>query len=270
MTSFRPLSHRQRGLSLVELMVSVTIALALTVVIANLFIGSRDNHRLVENASRTQENSRFGMQVLGRAIRNAGYRADFTRSYDAVFGTGVSFIEGTEGAGSASDTLTMRFSGSGAGTSPVACADTSATQCTGADGRTLDCLGRRIDTNVIAVNQFQVRTTGSANGGPALFCSINAGTTWIEVVPDIENMQVLFGDPTSTDITVNRYLPASTTTMTSVLSVQVALLYRSSDPVMASPASKSYDLLGTTVGPFNDSRIRTVVTSAFVLRNRAP
>lgn len=270
MNAPRDLPFRQRGLTMVELMVAVAVGLAVTVVIANLFLGSRQNHRLVDNVSRTQENGRYAMQVLGRGIRGAGYRADFTRSHDAVFGTGVSFIQATNGAGSASDALTLRFTGSGSGTSAAACANTAATACAGADGRSLDCLGRRIDGNVVAVNMFQVRTAGSANGGPALFCSIDGGATWVEIVPDIENMQLLFGDPTSTDLTVNRYVDAATTTMANVLSVQVALLQRSSDPVMTSPAAKSYDLLGTTVGPFNDSRIRTVVTSSFVLRNRAP
>lgn len=264
--------RRSRGVSMVELMISVTIALLITIVMANLFLGSRQSYRAIDNTSRIQENARFSQQVLGRTLRLAGYRDDFTRTVDQTFGTGVSALTGAEGGGSVSDGLTVRFTGSGAGTSAAACADTIATACGGADGRVVDCLGRAIDRNVVSVNQFAIRTTGSANGGPALFCSIDSGTTWTEIIPDVENMQVLFGEPTSTDVAVNRFLAANASglNMSNVIAVRVALLYRSSDAVTVTNASKSYDMLGTTVGPFSDSRSRSVVTSTLVLRNRAP
>jgi type IV pilus assembly protein PilW len=261
--------RREAGLSLVELMISVTIAMLITIVMANLFLGSRESYRAIDNSSRIQENARYAQQHLGRTVRLAGFRHDFTRTPDQTFGTGVSAVDGTNGTGTASDSITVRFTGSGLGTSAAACANTEATACAGADGRVVDCLGRRIDSNIVSVNRFEVRTAGSANGGPALFCSID-GATWREIIPDIENMQVLYGEPTSSDLAVNRFLVAGSATMANVLAVRVALLHRSSEQVAATNASRSYDLLGVTVGPFTDSRIRSVTTTSIVLRNRAP
>jgi hypothetical protein len=145
-----------------------------------------------------------------------------------------------------------------------------ATACAGADGRVLDCKGRRIDSNVVSINEFQIRN--DANGIPGLHCRIDPASTadFELIIPDVDNMQIVYGEPTGTDLAVNRFLPADTATMANVLSVRIALLHRSTDAVAATSASKSYDLLGTTVGPFTDSRVRTVSTSSIVLRNRAP
>jgi type IV pilus assembly protein PilW len=273
--------RRQCGMSLVEMMVAMTIGLIITVVIANLFVGTKQTYRVQDDLSRMQENLRFAFQTLGRITRQAGYRADWNRTLDTVFGLGVSPIDGTNGTGAnGSDTLIVRFQGSGAGTSGAGCLATNS--CGGADGRVLDCLGNRVDrqmgpvpspyapvlNNTFVENWFRVRT-GGANGGPALFCSIDLGTTWVEIVPDIENMQVLYGEKTG-PTAVDRYLPAGTAglSMGQVLNVRIALLHRSPNLTAGATDTRTYDLVGTTVGPFNDQRIRLVATTNLVLRNR--
>ena len=90
--------RRQRGMSLVELMVAMTIGLIITVVIANLFIGTKETYRTQDDLSRMQENLRFAFQVIGRTVRLAGYRADWNRTVDQVF-LGNSPVDGTNGAG---------------------------------------------------------------------------------------------------------------------------------------------------------------------------
>jgi len=272
--------RRQRGMSLVELMVAMTIGLILTVVIANLFLGTKQTYRTQDDLARMQENVRFAFQIIGRSVRLAGYRAEWNKTVDQVF-LGNSPIDGTNATGAnASVTLIVRFQGSGTGLSSAGCLATNS--CGGADGRVLDCLSNRVDRQMgagtgagisYAENWLQVRT-GGQNGGPALFCSINQGTTWVEIVPDIENMQVLYGEKTG-PTAVDRYLDASKKgtaitdlVMAQVLNVRIALLHRSANLTAGETDTRTYNLVGTTVGPFNDQRIRLATTSNFVLRNR--
>jgi len=63
----------QAGLSLVELMVALVIALILIGGVIQIFIGSNQTYRFNEGASRVQENIRFGMETLQRDIRMAGF-----------------------------------------------------------------------------------------------------------------------------------------------------------------------------------------------------
>lgn len=63
----------QRGLSLVELLISIGIGLLITLVIAYLYTESRTTYRLNDNLARLQENGRIAMEFIGRDLRMAGY-----------------------------------------------------------------------------------------------------------------------------------------------------------------------------------------------------
>ena len=63
----------QRGLSVVELMVALLLASFLTMGMVYIFTSNSDTFRLNEASARVQESGRMAMDILGRAIRNAGY-----------------------------------------------------------------------------------------------------------------------------------------------------------------------------------------------------
>lgn len=67
-----PQVSAQRGVSLVELMVALIIALILTGGVIQIFLGSNQTYRLVEALSRVQENGRYAVNTLTRDIREAG------------------------------------------------------------------------------------------------------------------------------------------------------------------------------------------------------
>jgi type IV pilus assembly protein PilW len=69
------ISHRQTGLSLVELLVSMVLGLFLIGGILNLFISNRESFRVNENLSRMQENGRAAFDVMSRSVREAGENA---------------------------------------------------------------------------------------------------------------------------------------------------------------------------------------------------
>lgn len=63
---------KQKGLTLVELMVSLVIGLIVTGVVMQVFISNRQTFQLQESMSRVQESGRLGLQVLADEIRHAG------------------------------------------------------------------------------------------------------------------------------------------------------------------------------------------------------
>lgn len=64
---------RQAGLSLVELMVAVVIALILTAGVIQIFLASNQTYRVNEAVSRVQENARFAVDHLNYQVRMAGF-----------------------------------------------------------------------------------------------------------------------------------------------------------------------------------------------------
>ncbi|ACL74295.1 conserved hypothetical protein [Thioalkalivibrio sulfidiphilus HL-EbGr7] len=65
--------RRQKGLSLVELMVAMVIALILTAGVISIFVGSQTAYRFNDAMSRVQENGRYAINVLSHDVRMAGY-----------------------------------------------------------------------------------------------------------------------------------------------------------------------------------------------------
>ena len=63
---------RQRGLTLIELMVSLVLGLVLIGGVLNIFVSNRETFRVTENLTRMQENARTGFDFMARDIREAG------------------------------------------------------------------------------------------------------------------------------------------------------------------------------------------------------
>lgn len=63
----------QRGLSLVELMISLTIGLFLVVGLAVLFSSMSSTRNELDKSSRQIENGRYAIQLLSEGVRHAGY-----------------------------------------------------------------------------------------------------------------------------------------------------------------------------------------------------
>lgn len=85
MTPLRPLNalHKlphaqgQRGLSLVELMISMVIGLLLLIGVTSLIVNQSDSRAELEKASRQVENGRYAMQILHDDIEHAGYYVQY-------------------------------------------------------------------------------------------------------------------------------------------------------------------------------------------------
>ena len=193
---------------------------------------------------------------MARVIRVASYINDPNASRATVFPPTAMALDGTEGASGASDSITVRFQGSGAT----------------ADGTVLDCLGNQIAAASVSVNYYYIAT--GANGRSSLFCdntgSTGLGTTGaVELVPNVENMQILYGEDTDADSSANYYVNrTSVVAPDNIVSVRLAILFSSADFVASTTDTRTYSLLGTSYDPVDDRRLRRIYTTTVTLRNR--
>jgi type IV pilus assembly protein PilW len=69
------MKHRtsQRGFSVIELMVAMTLGLLVIGSVSALLVNSRKNYIVQDSVARLQENARFAMHLLTRDLRMAGY-----------------------------------------------------------------------------------------------------------------------------------------------------------------------------------------------------
>lgn len=115
---------------------------------------------------------------------------------------------------------------------------------------------------------YYVRNSNTAGVGPTLWQRIGNAAPQ-ELVQGVENLQLSFGVDTDDDMLVNEYRVASAVTdWSDVVSMSLAVLVRSPEEAGVERDNRTYNLLGTNVGPFNDRRHRAVFTTTVVLRNR--
>ncbi len=103
-----PILHAsQRGFSLVELMVAVTIGLIILAAVSGIFVTSKSTYNTTDSLARLQENARFAVHYLSRDIRMAGFTGctddlksvnNTLKTTDFAFQNISTPIEGLEGA----------------------------------------------------------------------------------------------------------------------------------------------------------------------------
>ncbi len=228
--------HKQQGMTLIEIMISLLIGVFLIGGVLQIFINTRQTYRMQENLSRMQENGRFALSFLSNDIRMADFRECPTvpRVATAVIGANDSGLNG-------SDTVTVTWQDN-------ICATPINTQT-----RTFSILA-------------------GASGQPALFS--NDGVVNNELIEGIENMQILYGEDTDlpVDGTPNYYVPADQVVdMGKVVSIRVSLLVRSiDDNLTTAPRAYHYPLPSSAATTPADRRLRRIFTSTIALRNRLP
>lgn len=109
--------YTQRGLTLVEIMVAMTVSLILLAGVGQIYLSSKQTYRVHDAVSRVQENGRFAIEMLANDLRMAdfwGCVSDATNvSNDVVGGGGIDVglggISGTDNSGyNGSDTLILQ------------------------------------------------------------------------------------------------------------------------------------------------------------------
>lgn len=239
----------QRGFTLVEIMVSVTISLLLLAGVMQIFISSKASYNLQNGISRLHENARFATDILVQNIGMAGLNVSpaIVSANTQDNATANATLGFTVTNGTASDTISVQYSS----TPPP-----------------VDCLGN--PTAGTAIDRYYL-------DGTNLMCLGNgtapAGTANPGVLAEgVENMQILYGIDTDDDDIANRYVIATNMgAVEDVVSVRIALLVNSVETVSGGTDSNLYSLLNTpTIGPIGDNLLRRVFTRTILLRNQAP
>jgi type IV pilus assembly protein PilW len=244
------LRRPQAGLTLLEMMIALSLGLLLVAGIGTIFVGSNQTYRVQEENARIQESGRFALDVLGRSIRQAGYwnmlptLVDLsTNPYVSATGTPtLAAVTGTDGAGTAPDSVTVQYDGTGAS----------------------DCSGAVIAAGATVQEIFDL----NANN---LRCNATP------LIANVEDLQFLYGIDTNGDQSADRYVTAPTTAQQPlVVSVRTCVVIRSQGLGITTSAQRYLNCagaLGTATGnaaftTAADTQLHRAFVATFNLRNR--
>ncbi len=267
---------RQRGLSIVELLVALVISMLLLTGVVQVFFSSKQTYASNEAASRLQENGRFALEFIAQSARHAGYveAANTTTAPPNPIATpgatncNTPRVCSTQGAGNTSDTIGF------------------ALQPRILEGARRDCLGNTLsgataNTDLI-INHFEI--IPGADGAPsALGCRswnfTKGAGEWVAgpgaspLIDGVDALQIQYGISTSGDRNnVNQYVSADRVTALNawndVVAVRIAVLANSIEPVDPPAPARRYVLLDAApTAAFDDGRARQVFTTTIKLRN---
>ncbi|MGB0732461.1 MAG: PilW family protein [Pontibacterium sp.] len=113
----------QLGLSMIELMISITISLLLMAAVIQMFVGSRVTYSVQSELAKLQESARFAMEFMTKDLRMTGYMGcapsdsllsvldDSSLFTNAEWTQNLDFTDGGAGSGAPdpSDTITIKF-----------------------------------------------------------------------------------------------------------------------------------------------------------------
>lgn len=148
----------------------------------------------------------------------------------------------------------------------------------GSDGNTQPHLNNSYDNSaeimkLVTHIYFIGRRDNSTSNPPSLYrraLTTDAALETQELVEGVELMKLSYGEDTdaTSDGVPNVYRdPSSVGNWRKVMAVRVGLLVKTTGNVEQEADTRTYDLVGTTVGPFNDKVRRRAFNSAIRLRN---
>ncbi|MEO8022843.1 PilW family protein [Polaromonas sp.] len=281
----RPRS-RQRGLSIVEVLVSLVIGLVVVGAVLLAYLTSGQTQRLQTAYAQMNEDAQIGLHLLSSDLLLAGYAQpvsldpgtlQLVRTYAGrpVFGCDGNFVK-------ANTTGQVICAGNGNSHSieVVYEADLATTVRNSTSKGPSDCLGGSLaeqtvgSTNFfVAYNRYYVAT--SVLGRPELHCASNkAGAVGLPLVDNVESMKIWYGEANPAEPrSITRYVSAANvkdlgTDFSFVVSVRVCLLMRSAEPVLTAEDSASYLDCDSTLQTSTDRFARRAYARTTALRNK--
>ncbi|MDR3454365.1 MAG: PilW family protein [Rhodoferax sp.] len=295
----------QRGLTMVELLVSLVLASLITLAAVALYTVTGSSYRTIDAAQELQDSGRFALEVIGQAARQAGYQNYAQRdgsgnentrrfaatSFPTVRGfnnakvaspTNIDDDGATNNGGyNNSDTLALRFHGSSKLDNAVA-----------PDDSMIDCQG--VSQNYpangddVALSLFWVKT--DSTGEPALQCisrgnpkSPGLSRNTQPILKGVETFQVMYGLDTDGDSVPEKWVSGQNVAdWKQVAAIRVGFVIRgapgsSQGPSANAADNKLYPLGKEFTGSSteaglvftlpNDGRLRRVFNATFKLRN---
>lgn len=251
----------QAGLTLLEMLIAMTLGFLVVLAIGTIYIGSNQTYRSQEENARLQETGRFALEVIGRSLRQAGYRDVADPAVNPAIGVAWVPITGTDG-GAGPDVITLQYqwtSGDGA-----------------CDGDTAGAAGNlvRDGFNLDAANA-ELQCDGDIAATPAALGVVPYGSP---LVSDIEDLQLLYGVDTDGDQSANLYVNATgVANWGQVVSVKACVLAHSTRLGTTTGGQRYLTCNGALSEDTNaandfaaaaDTSLRRTFVATFNLRNR--
>lgn len=230
--------RRQRGYTLIEIMIALLVALFLLAGLGTLVAGTRRTGSNQMSLAQLQDEQRLAMSILNDVVQKAGYfntnsyytATDAWPAATTVPASGAALavgqiLTGTHNTSiSVPDTLAVRYSTSGT------------------DG-IINCAGGTSTTAATYINYFFVNTATTPN---QLQCSSDGQTgDAVSLVNDVVNMQIWYGLSTGggSSANVDTYMTADQVTALTngwfqVTSLRVTLTFK--NPLSGQPGQPPY------------------------------
>lgn len=293
---------RQRGYSLVELLVGLLLGAFLTAGVVEIFTSLSKDYQMRDSMSRMQEDGRYAIEVMSREIRHAGYRVyprtdsiacifsgipdAFSNNDDLVEGAGVF------GSNGLPDSVIVRFQIDNAMDLDESLCRPGSIAVTDA----LDDLGvdyRDPKVNVVLTEKFYLqdnilycdsRVDYNDADGVAQTAITGAAQP---IIANVENMRLLYGvdtdgpgadveDPDDAFFLPNYYVDAATVTdegrWPDVRSIRISLLMRSERDTISSVDNATVTINGgkvINIAEANQNRLFQDFSATVMLRNAA-
>lgn len=278
-------SH-QRGISLIELMISMVIGLVVVGAVLVSIMGSSKSGKFESAYAQMNEDAQIGLSILSRDIQMAGYSEptalvntgtvpapvyvlNFGNLATAIFGCDTDF----------SNPVAVNVAcgvGTNAAIEMSYQADTQSTVATG--GAPSDCLGAAIAAGppYIVRNRYYISSGNS--GRPELYCA-GVGGSGQPLIENIDSMSLLYGmQVAAAPRQVVRYVSATSVAgvgaaeWNNVVSVRVCLIVRSSQPILDTGGEDTLryrDCAGVSQTS-NDRYLRRAYFTTSTVRARMP
>ncbi|MDO8279152.1 MAG: PilW family protein [Burkholderiaceae bacterium] len=295
--------RRQWGRSLIEVMISITIGLAVLGAILTVYLSTSSTSRQSESATRMSEDAAVAMTYMGNYIRMAGFSFPLANGPANTVVSGTASVEFTDsnfggtairgcdnGFSNPTVTSTSALScNSGSGNSAIAVrfeGDTDNTWASG--GSPTDCLGQAVTTTVasdydasVSYSRIEARfftAVGANSGTRELYCAGNGSASFAAqpLLQYVDSMVITYG--LASDVSSHRVVQYATAAQIDalpgdvdqrwkrVISAKICLIMRS-ETADQGGAQPYIDCAGTLVTP-NDNFMRRAFSSVVTLRNR--
>lgn len=299
-------SRRQRGMSLVELLVAMTIGLFLIGAVAAIYVATSNSSRGSTLESQMNEDASLALEMLQQQIRLAGYSgfaAAGNRNFQGmgIRGCDAGFDDNASNSNfdamtcnadaDGPDALAIRYEASALNTQPTAAG--LPTNCS-FNGITAWDIGAGV-VIPLADNRYYIAEDDTNDNIPTLFCKGKDGSTpgggfdvATPLVPNVEDMQITYAvtaapvndEPMPHQITgyvdaADAVLGATLDNWSRVAGVRICLLVRTSQPVPAGGSGRaelgSYvDCNGVRQDGSDDGFLRRAYHTTVQLRNMRP
>jgi len=286
-------NRANKGFSLIELLVALTIGLLITLVVLQAYLGGLGTQNAQTDATRAQESSRLAFDLLSHSLRQAGYKnpkapggPSFCNSSEArivtindpatISPTAANLSGSLVTVVNNSDAFKVRYYGEGMVVSPFT-----------TDNSIRDCLGNPVAPNVLVEDTFFISADSNNGNEPTLYCytTNDAARGNVPLVAGIESMQILYGDDTDSDGIINRYIRggSSVSAANNIRSVRLSMIARTPSPTAADNSARTIDHFGADYSSIvdqntdrrqfttpTDGRSRRHTSTTIALRNLCP